>query len=141
VDTEEKMAGIDIEEFDRNYNDARGYHLRAMQFAGEKQRTSLIFNVASIAVERYLLALCAHYGIMPLNHNYGCLMDAVETAAGFDPGMAKNIRALDEIFGICSLEAYHHGAPVSGDDARVLSICDALFKMIEPLSAVPAQGS
>jgi len=130
---ETPMVECDWEVFDKNHRDAKGYHFRAEQFAREGQRPSLIFNVASVAIERYLVALCAYRGIMPFNHNYTSLMDAAESAVAFDQELSKNIRSLDEIFGICSLEEYHHGTPTPADSVRALSMCNNILKMFDRL--------
>lgn len=131
------MIETDREAFDKNYGDAKGYHHRAEQFAQEGQRPSLIFNIASVAIERYLIALCAYYGIMPFNHNYTNLMDAAESAVAFDQELSKDIRSLDEIFGICSLEEYYHGTPTPADSLRALSMCNNILKMFGPLEIKP----
>jgi|WetSurMetagenome_2_1015567.scaffolds.fasta_scaffold00063_36 hypothetical protein len=125
---------MDIEAFEKNYSDAKGYHLRAIQFAEEGRRASLVFNVASVAIEDYLLALCSYHGVMPFNHNYTCLMDAAERVVTFDPDLRNNIRSLDEIFGICSVENYHHGIPTPGDSLRTLSMCSELTELIGKLN-------
>jgi HEPN domain-containing protein len=120
------MIEKDLSAFKKNYREARGYHHRARQFADEGQRPSLVFNVASVAVERYLIALCALHGVMPRNHNYGSLMDSAVGLAKFPAGLERDIRSLDDIFGICSLDEYHHGVPEPADAARVLGLCGGL---------------
>jgi len=121
----------DVEAFEENYRDASGYHRRAEQFLRENQRLSLVFNVGSVALERYLVALCHLYGVMPLNHNYICLMNAVETVVDFPGELNKEIRSLDFIFGICSLEDYFHGTPKPSDSTRVLSMCQKVRELFD----------
>ncbi len=38
----------------------------------------------------------------------------------------KEIRSLDEIFGICSIDDYFHGEPGLPDTDRILLMCDAV---------------
>lgn len=121
----------DVEAFEENYRDALGYHRRAEQFLREKQRLSLVFNVGSVALERYLVALCHLYGVMPLNHNFICLMNAVESIVDVPKELNKEIRSLDFIFGICSLEDYFHGTPEPEDSARVLSMCKKAAQLFD----------
>lgn len=87
------MLGMetDVEAFEENYRDAMAYHRRAEQFLRQKQRLSLVFNVGSVALERYLVALCHLYGVMPLNHNYICLMNAVEMVVNVPKELNKEI--------------------------------------------------
>ncbi|HEY0211561.1 hypothetical protein [Acerihabitans sp.] len=128
----------DRQKFIRLSHDAKGYHRRAVLFAEQSQSPGLIFNVASIAVECYLIALCAWYGSMPYNHNYGSLMDSAEEVIPFAPELSRQIRALDEIFGICSLDNYHHGTPTLEDTLGIIAICRELSALLAPLES---QGS
>lgn len=127
----------DAKRFARTARDARGYHFRALQFAAERKRASLIFNVASIAIENYLIALCAYHNVMPSNHNYSNLLADARSVMPFEPELAASIEALDEIFGICSLEHYHHGEPSGDDSSRSLATCDGLLRMLQTLEKTP----
>ncbi|AIQ12518.1 hypothetical protein [Paenibacillus durus] len=129
-----------FEKFRDNYRDALGYHRRAEQFQREDRGYSLVFNVACVALERYLVAMCYLYDTPPLNHNYICLMDAVETVVDFPADLNKEIRSLDFIFGICSLEEYFHETPEPMDVARVLAMCEAVRDLFdqEKIQAVSA---
>jgi len=124
----------DQQKFTRLSADARGYHRRAVLFAEQAQSPGLIFNVGSIAVECYLIALCAYYGSMPYNHNYSSLMDTAEEVINFEPELRVKIRALDEIFGICSLDNYHHGTPTETDAVGIVEICQALSVLLDALA-------
>jgi hypothetical protein len=124
----------DSAKFARTSLAARGYHRRAELFTQQGQPGGLVFNVASIAVECYLIALCAFYGSMPFNHNYGSLMDSAEEVIKFDPQLSADIRDLDKIFGICSLDNYYHGTPTDQDAEDIMSICSKLSLMLDKLS-------
>ena len=124
--------------YQRNLQDADGYHARACLFAHQGQPASLVFNVASIAIECYLIALCAYHDVMPFNHNYGSLMNSVqEVDTAFPDTLNAQIRALDGIFGICSLEHYHHGTPQAADAEDALAICAALAQRFTALGMLP----
>ena len=45
--------------------------------------------------------------------------------------LKKEILSLDDIFGICSLDNYHHGMPVPEDSIRILAMCDNLEKYFD----------
>ncbi len=114
---------IDMESFEDKYHSAKMYHYRANQFLEKKSSASVVFNIASMALENYLIALCELYGVTPGNHNFECLMDAVETVVTISPEMEKEIRSLDLLYGICSLENFHIGIPEEQDANRVLMMC------------------
>ncbi|UXY13012.1 hypothetical protein N7922_11085 [Kosakonia sp. ML.JS2a] len=120
----------DEQRFNRCYQHAHGYHRRAGLLVAQTQSASLVFNVAAIAVECYLIALCSLHGNMPFNHNYRSLLTSAEEKTMFSDTLRSNILALDTIFGICSLDDYHHGTPDSDDKQRILSICDDLDALI-----------
>lgn len=116
--------------FEDHYRDAKGYHARALQFLEEGQRPSVVFNVASLALESYLIALCHLYGLPPGNHSYGSLMDTVEMLIEVPGELNEAIRSMDFIFAICSLEHYYYKLPDQDDRDRVLFLCrrtEALF--------------
>jgi hypothetical protein len=129
IEFESKM--IDEESFALNYADAEGYYHRALQFQAIGQRPSLIFNIASVALERYLVALCDLYGEDPRNHNYITLMRSVETLVEIPKELNKRIKAMDWIFGICSIDEYRHLNPDEKDMENVLVLCVEVQKLFD----------
>jgi hypothetical protein len=123
---------VDIESFEKMYADAKGYHQRAKLFVQEGQRPSLVFNVSSVALECYLIALCELHGTSPLNHTYINMMNMVEKFITVPRELSKSIRSLDIIFGICPIDSYHHGTPEPSDADRVLSLCDQVLELFDP---------
>lgn len=120
-----------FEEFEKEYRDSKAYLRRARLFQAEGQDHSVVFNVASLALERYLVALCYLYDMEPYNHNYTCLMDTVEMAIDVPAELNAEIRSLDKIFDICSLDDYYHGDPELSDMDRILSMCDAAEELFD----------
>ncbi|MBP1909071.1 HEPN domain-containing protein [Methanolobus bombayensis] len=118
----EKRSRFD--DFEKEYSDSKAYLRRAKLFLKQGQDHSVVFNVASLALERYLVALCYLYDMEPYNHNYTCLMDTVEMFMQVPEELNKEIRSLDEIFDICSLDDYFHGDPEVSDMERILSMCE-----------------
>ncbi|MFC3396582.1 hypothetical protein [Brenneria rubrifaciens] len=121
----------DEERFTRCRQDAQSYHRRAVLFAEQQQSPSLVFNVAAIAVENYLIALCARHGTMPFNHNYTSLLAAVAELMPLPEALCEGIRHLDSIFGICSVDNYHHGTPGIADKEAILTICHVLSALLD----------
>ena len=125
----EKKSRFD--EFDQEYRDSKAYLRRARQFQADGQDHNVVFNVASLALERYLVALSYLYDMEPFNHNYTCLMDTVEMVIDVPEELNKEIRSLDEIFGICSIDDYYHGDPEQKDTECILSMCDAVEELFD----------
>lgn len=120
----------DEQRFARCYQHACGYHRRARLLAEQARSASLVFNVAAIAVECYLIALCSLHGNMPFNHNYRSLLVSAQENTAFSDTLRDNILSLDAIFGICSVDDYYHGTPGDDDRRRILAVCDELDALI-----------
>lgn len=128
--------------FEGDLQDGNAYFRRAEEFDSGGYGHSLVFNVAAMALERYLVALCHLHGAEPDNHNFTCLMDAVETVVEVPPELNRKIRYLDEsIFGICSLDEYYHGTPEKEDTDMILELCRQIqaFFVPEEIAAIRAE--
>ncbi|MFW2491584.1 hypothetical protein ACN077_23940 [Clostridium chromiireducens] len=129
-----KINETDKEAFNKNYKDAKAFHNRAEQFLSEGQYPSVVFNVASISLERYLIALGNLYGVEAENHNYGSLMDSVEIVIDFPEDLNKKIRALDVMYDICSVDNPCSKTPDLSDLHQILAICSKVDKMIHEIN-------
>ena len=83
--------------FENDYRDAQAYHKRALQFRDSGQAFSLVFNIASVALERYLVAICELYGEEPMNHNFISLMMAVDKLIDTPKEFSKEVKSLDPV--------------------------------------------
>ena len=135
-----KLFESDTQRFVRNRDEAYAYHRRAEFFSQDRMRASLIFNVSAIAIECYMVALCAYFKTMPVNHSFTSLVADVEAVMSFPPELVEDIRSLDEIFGICSLDDYHHGTPEADDAEQALSLCASLRALLDGLGEPADEG-
>lgn len=122
---------VDEEAFIINRKDADAFYRCALQFKQSGTRPSLVFNTASVALERYLVALCDLYGELPRNHNYITLIKTVETLVEVPKDLNKRIKAMDWIFGICSIDEYRHPNPDESDMNNVLHLCVEVQKLFD----------
>jgi len=58
-------------------------------------------------------------------------MDSVEEIVEITVDLNTEIRSLDLIFGICSIENYFHGLPELSDADRVLKMCDSVAGLFD----------
>lgn len=130
-----RIDEMDFKTFEKNYKDAEAYYKRAEQFLQEGQYPSVVFNVASIALERYLIALGNRYGIEARNHNYGSLMDSVELVIDFPEELNKEIRNFDVLYDICSVDNPFSRIPDLLDVDQILSICGKVKYMIDEIDS------
>jgi hypothetical protein len=116
---------------EQDYRDAKAYHRRAIQFLNAGYAGSLVFNVASVALERYLVAICEWHGVEPMSHNFIGLMHEVDKLMDVPHETSRDVRSLDHIFGICFLDNYHHGEPQDDDRDKVLRLCNEVCRLCE----------
>ncbi|MFT4174634.1 MAG: hypothetical protein QM639_18855 [Rhodocyclaceae bacterium] len=128
-----RLLESDAARFARSLAEARGYHARASQFTHDGQRPSLVFNVAAMAVEGYMVALCAYHRQMPAHHSYTHMAREAADLMTLDAALVADVAALDRIFGLCSVDHYHHGDPDAADAAHALSVCDRLSPVLAAL--------
>ena len=128
--SQSKLFESDAQRFCRNRDEALAYHRRATLFARDGMRASLVFNVSAIAIECYMIALCAFFRTMPSNHSFGSLVADVGQIMPFPPELAEGIQSLDKIFGICSLDDYYHGTPEAADAEKALKLCESLRSLL-----------
>ena len=113
----------------QDYRDAKAYHRRALQFREAKYADSLVFNVASVALERYLVAICEWHGVEPMSHNFIGLMKEVDKLMDIPHETSRDVRSLDRIFGICFLDNYYHGEPQAADMEKALRLCSEMDEL------------
>jgi hypothetical protein len=130
-----RLLESDAVRFTRSRSEAQGYHARAAQFSAQGQRPSLVFNVAAMAVEGFMVALCAYHRQMPAHHSYTQMAREAAELMQIDAQLIADVAALDRIFGLCSVEHYHHGEPDQADAAHALSVCDRLAALVGTLDA------
>jgi hypothetical protein len=66
-------------------------------------------------------------------------MDTVAMCIEVPAELDKEIRSLDVIFDICSLDDYHHGEPEPEDADRVLSLCGAVEGLFDSVKIAEAR--
>jgi HEPN domain-containing protein len=115
---------------ENDLRDARGYRRSARHFATRGDAYApLTYHVASLALERYLVALCHFHCTEPANHNFVALMQTLERHVDFPRELSRQIRALDHRFGLCSLDTVATEKPLTPDDAAyLLSLLEGLVE-------------
>ncbi|MBB5337280.1 hypothetical protein [Pectinatus brassicae] len=118
----------------KKHSNAVMFQHRAEQFLKERQSNIVIFDVASISIECYLIAICEFYKTEPRTHNYQALMEAVELISdiSFPPEISKQIRALDKAYGICSIDNYQRKTDFNKSEiSQILQLCTSLSTLSE----------
>lgn len=88
-------------------------YLKAATPKGEKSRfgTDIIYNLLSLSLEGYAMAILDYHHRLPDNHTYTDLMAALEAVVPIDEFLKNRILKYENIQTICSVEKYHRCNP------------------------------
>ena len=80
---------------------------------GEKSRftADLRYNLLSMSLEGYVMAISDYHGCLPDNHTYTDLMEALERVIPLDPVLKAQVLRHESIQDICAIENYHRSHP------------------------------
>ncbi len=76
-----------------------------------KFNTDIRYNLLSMSLEGYVMAILDYHNSLPDNHTYTDLMDALETVIPVDKNLKNRILKYENIQSICSIEKYHRSSP------------------------------
>ena len=95
---------------------------------GKKSRFTpeLRYNLLSMALEGYAMAISDYFDMLPDNHTYTDLMDALERVIPLDPALRKKILAHESFQSICSLDEYQRSIP---GEAALLDLTSAICEV------------
>lgn len=71
----------------------------------------LQYNLLSMSLEGYVMAIADFHNSLPYNHTYTDLMENLETLVPLDPDLKARILKHESIQDICSIEDYRRSNP------------------------------
>ena len=79
----------------------------------EKSRfgPDLQYNLLSMSLEGYVMAIMDFHDALPENHTYTDLISSLETVAELDQGLKSRILKYENLQSICSIEKYYRSSP------------------------------
>ena len=88
-------------------------YYRAACPEGKKSRflPDLQYNLLSMSLEGYVMAIADFHNSLPYNHTYTDLMYMLETLVPLDPDLKARILKHESLQDICSIEDYHRSHP------------------------------
>lgn len=97
-------------------------YLKAATPKGTKSRfgASIRYNLLSLSLEGYIMAILDYHGDLPENHTYFDLLSALEKVMPLDETLKTRILRYENIQSICAIEKYHRIDPTKEelDDLR-----------------------
>ena len=82
--------------------------------------TDIVYNLLSMSLEGYIMAILDYHHNLPHNHTYIDLIAALETVMSIDTTLKSRILQYENIQSICSIDKYHRSNPTEEelDDLR-----------------------
>lgn len=77
--------------------------------------TEILYNLLSMSLESYIMAMLDIYQRLPDNHTYTDLFEALDKVITIDPELKCRIMQYENIQSICSIEKYHRRPPVESE--------------------------
>ena len=77
--------------------------------------TNIRYNLLSMALEGYVMAIVDYHGDLPENHTYTDLMAALEKVAPIEDALKKRILAHENLQSICSIDKYSRRDPTEAE--------------------------
>lgn len=77
--------------------------------------TVIRYNMISMSLEAYIMAIMDFHKTLPQNHTYTDLLIGLETVVQLDENLKKRILKYENIQSICSIEKYHTVAPTEDE--------------------------
>lgn len=88
-------------------------YMRASGLKKEKSvfNNTIRYNLLSMSLEGYVMAILDFHGTLPFNHTFRDLMEGLEKKVDLDADLKERILRYENIQSICSIEKYHRQAP------------------------------
>jgi hypothetical protein len=108
-------------------NAAVGAHRKQMQaFTPE-----ILYNLAAMAIEKFVMAALMRHGAMPYNHTMADLVEAMEeTFPGKIAAIKDRLLALDKYQEICDLDGFKISPPRPEEIPAILELAGKLREVI-----------
>ncbi len=96
---------------------------------GKKSRfgTDIRYNLLSMALESFIMAMMDFHDTLPDNHTYTDLIEGLERVMTVDPGLKDRILKYENIQSICSIEQYHRDH--QPEESDIADLRDAVLEI------------
>ena len=95
---------------------------------GKKSKftSNIRYNLLSMSLESYVMAILDFYNTMPADHTYTDLLDGLATVLSEDETLKKRLLKYDNLQFICALEKYHIKQPT---ELELADLRNAILQM------------
>lgn len=105
-------------------------YMRSVSPEGKKSKfgASIRYNLLSMSLEAYVMAILDFHHSLPDNHTYTDLIDGLERVLDLDGDLKQRLLKYENIQSICSLEKFHIKDPT---DAELVDLRGAIVQLGE----------
>ncbi|MDA3901025.1 MAG: hypothetical protein PF637_10970 [Spirochaetes bacterium] len=96
----------------------------------EKFTNEIIYNIASMSIEKFFMAYFLKNNKMPPNHTIRDLVDYMNELSDCPVDLEEKLRYMDSFQEICSIEAYDRKTPSNNDTLKFLETCNLVASYI-----------
>jgi HEPN domain-containing protein len=100
---------------------------------GDKFTPEILYNMASMSIEKLFMAYFLKVGSMPYNHTLIDLVDSIKELEKIPESLEKNLLAMNGFQEICSIEQYNRKEPTGKDVEFFLDTARESFDYITRL--------
>lgn len=87
----------------------------------EKFTPDILFNITTMAIEKYIMAYLVKEKSLPFNHTMVDLLEGLKVVTTVDADLEKRMMYLNDFQEICSLEHYDRKIPKNDDIPYIIS--------------------
>ena len=98
--------------------------------------SSIRYNLLSMALESYVMAILDYHGDLPENHTYTDLMIALERVVPIDNTLKKRILAYENLQSICAIDRYSRKDPTEEELTDLKGAIDEMSRIAHKTCAI-----
>lgn len=126
--------------FFKEGDDYRNTALRAAAKRREVFTAEILYNLAAMAIEKYLMALLMFHGDLADNHTMRDLIHSVERHLPLDSDFRERLLFLDTFQDICDLESYCRTPPSEAELAIILRTTEEVHEFVAAQVGATVKG-
>jgi hypothetical protein len=129
---------MEIEGYQEMIKGANGY-FKTVKRAFYKESIfsdELIFNILTMAIEKYLVGLLMSIGIMPANHVIKYLLEETGKKFLIDQSIQKHLVSVDDYLYLCSIDNFTKNTPPREELENIIAAVDKLKLLVQAHTAI-----
>lgn len=94
---------------------------------------AILYNLLSLSIEKYFMALSLFHGQMPIGHTFSGLLDSISPHLALSEDWVRELKYFESLQEICDLDLYIRKGPSREDIALMLEFSGKLQLLTQSL--------